>query len=75
MNGAEVRRFVLFAGDHYYPIGGWEDRKGSFDTADEAKAAYTPCEYGWAHVADLQADAIVAHQEGLSLWEDGAYDD
>lgn len=32
------KRFILFAGDHYYPEGGWDDFQGFFDTAEEAFA-------------------------------------
>lgn len=31
-----MKRFALFAGDHYYPDGGWLDFVDSFDTAEEA---------------------------------------
>lgn len=36
---ASLKQFVLFAGSHYYPSGGWEDFRGDFATVDEAKAA------------------------------------
>lgn len=29
---------LLFAGDGYYPAGGWDDYVGTFDTIDDAKA-------------------------------------
>jgi hypothetical protein len=31
-------RYLLFAGDAYYPGGGWEDFKGRFATAEEGAA-------------------------------------
>lgn len=31
-----MKRFLLFAFDTYYPNGGWDDFKGSFDTVEEA---------------------------------------
>jgi len=31
-----MKRYLLFAGDHYYPSGGWRDFQGSFDTGTEA---------------------------------------
>lgn len=36
-----LRRYALFAFEQYYPGGGWEDFKGSFDTLDEAREAMT----------------------------------
>ena len=34
-----MKRYLLFAGDTYYPGGGWSDYKGSFDTIEEAKTS------------------------------------
>lgn len=31
-----MKRFLLFAGDIYYPVGGWNDFVGAFDSAEEA---------------------------------------
>ena len=31
-----MKRYLLFAFDDYYPTGGWNDFRGSFDTAIEA---------------------------------------
>jgi hypothetical protein len=31
-----VKRFVLFGAPNYHPAGGWDDHKGSFDSAEEA---------------------------------------
>lgn len=33
-----MKRFLVFAFDHYYPKGGMNDFKGSFDTKEEAIA-------------------------------------
>lgn len=33
-----MKRFVLFGGWNYYPAGGADDHRGSFDTLEEAKA-------------------------------------
>ncbi len=32
-----MKRYLLFAGDMYYPCGGWEDFKDDFDTVEEAR--------------------------------------
>lgn len=31
-----MKRFLLFAGDCYYPLGGWRDYIGCHDTAGDA---------------------------------------
>ena len=33
-----LKRFILFAGEHYYPGGGTRDYVNSFDTLEEAMA-------------------------------------
>jgi hypothetical protein len=36
-----MKRFLLFCFDDYYPLGGWNDFKGSFATLDEAEERQT----------------------------------
>jgi hypothetical protein len=36
-----VKRFVVFAHGNYYPVGGWGDHVGSYDTVEEARKAAT----------------------------------
>ncbi len=31
-----IKRFLVFAYDDYYPAGGWGDFRGAFDTSEEA---------------------------------------
>lgn len=53
----KIKRYVVFAGEHYYPSGGWGDYRGSFDTLEEAQAligTLGPSTYDWAHVVDLE---------------------
>jgi len=49
-------RYLLFAGEQYYPGGGWEDYKGTFATLEEAQEAESKesaaCGYGWSHIVD-----------------------
>lgn len=53
-----MKRFMLFAGDKYYPTGGMMDFVGYFDTQDEAVAyATTPTGQfnscpNWFHIYD-----------------------
>ena len=40
--------YLVFAGDWYYPDGGWEDFVGSADTLEKARALLTKCD--WYHI-------------------------
>jgi hypothetical protein len=62
-------RFLLFAGDDYYPEGGWEDFRDAFAESEAAVAAgkalvSTQIEflatYRWWHVVDRETLRIVA---------------
>lgn len=58
------QRFVLFAGDTYYPSGGWDDFRGSFHTKEEAERAAKEGwtrdhpmwtgKYDWTQIIDLE---------------------
>ena len=49
-----MKRFLLFAGDEYYPLGGWHDFKGDFETLEDAQTWFLKVvlRYDWAHVYD-----------------------
>lgn len=55
-----MKRFVLFAGNDYYPQGGWDDMKGDFDTAEEAKQASFPPRDNWHQIVDLDSGKVIA---------------
>lgn len=58
-----MNQFVLFAGDNYYPGGGWQDFVDSYDTVEEAVAAGKPDEDDWGkwyHVIDITTGERVA---------------
>jgi hypothetical protein len=50
-----LRPFLLFAGDTYYPSGGWGDYKGSFPSYELAREAARPHDNrgDWWHIVDL----------------------
>ena len=52
-----MKRYALFAGEFYYPCGGWEDFVQAFDTSKEAhdyfKTNKKQCG-NWYQVIDLQ---------------------
>ena len=64
-----MERFLLFAGDEYYPAGGWDDFRGSFKTVEEAeKKADKPTDrewannsYDWWHIVDSTTGKSVKH--------------
>lgn len=59
--------FALFAGDVYYPSGGWNDFRGTFDTIEAAKDRYLEGEmwgdhnhkWEWGHVVNLETRECV----------------
>lgn len=60
-----MKRFLLFAGDKYYPVGGADDLIGSFNDRDEAEDAGWPGWFedsppDWAHVFDCETGEIVS---------------
>ncbi len=65
-------RYALFAGDQYYPAGGWQDYKGSYDSLTQAlKAAAGDTrntdlqgKWDWWHIVDLETGKMV--EEGVS---------
>ena len=66
-----MKRYLLFAGEDYYPSGGAKDLEGDFDTIDEAVNALDHEDYRdcWAHVFDLTTKKIVKHHS-RGVWID-----
>jgi aminoglycoside phosphotransferase (APT) family kinase protein len=60
-----MKRYILFAGEYYYPGGGWTDFVGSFATVEEAVADYKaretadPYRWDWYQVLDMETWTIV----------------
>jgi len=54
-----MKRFLVFAGDNYYPEGGWGDFRGAYATKENALAAALAAAVDWAHVADIGTGEIV----------------
>jgi hypothetical protein len=63
-----MKRFIIFASDHYYPIGGWSDYVAGFDTLDEAMdLTYSDKfkkQYDWWHIVDIIKGKIVSEGTG-----------
>jgi hypothetical protein len=49
-----MKRFLVFAGDTYYPAGGWGDFVSDHDTADEATVAAMSRHADWREVIDTE---------------------
>jgi len=49
----KLNRFLVFAGDAYYPTGGWEDFRGSFVTLEAARAFLSGYPHDWGHIIDI----------------------
>lgn len=57
-----MKRYAVFAGEQYYPCGGWGDYQGSYDTHDEAFAAAGAGKSDWFEVVDLTLGVEVTKQ-------------
>jgi len=56
------KRFIVFAGDHYYPEGGWSDLFGSSDTKEEAiKYLIGQC-IDWWEIVDRESMEMVDYE-------------
>jgi len=48
-----MKRYLAFAGETYYPGGGWEDYIGTYDTIEEARAVLKEkYNHGWWQIVD-----------------------
>lgn len=54
-----MKRFLLFSGDLYYPLGGIKDFKGSFDTKEEALDWIAKYPAEWYHIYDTEEQKVV----------------
>lgn len=59
-----MKQFLFFAGDHYYPSGGWDDFQDSFETVEEINEHWLKCLneklYDWGQIVDSQTGKMVA---------------
>ena len=56
-----MRRFIVFAGDEYYPSGGWLDFESSHDTLEAALLVANALRRGradWSHVVDSESGEV-----------------
>ena len=53
-----MKRYLLFAGDDYYPKGGWRDFQDGFNTLEDALKGAANAKKDWWHVVDMQASGF-----------------
>jgi len=58
-NSSPNGQYLLFAGDYYYPLGGWEDFIARFDKVEFAQEHITKRKYDWAHIVDIDNSKII----------------
>jgi hypothetical protein len=50
-----MKRFLVFAGDSFYPAGGWDDLQGDYETLKEARESLSVKRpYDWHHIVDTK---------------------
>lgn len=61
-----MKRYLLFAGDEYYPAPGWHDFKNSYESVEQGKAAgenfiseNAVYQFDWFHIVDASTGSIV----------------
>lgn len=50
--------YVIFAGDNYYPLGGWDDFQGSYKELLEAVEAAAGLRLDWWQVVDGETGEV-----------------
>lgn len=50
-----MRRYIVFAGDNHYPMGGWNDKLHATDDLEQALNVARGCDRDWSHVVDTEA--------------------
>ncbi len=62
-----MKRFILFAGDCYYPGGGAADFIGDFHNLIDAQIF--PLNHNWSHILDTETGEVIElHAENDGLW-------
>ena len=59
-----MKRFILFAGDCYYPGGGAADFIDDYESLDDAKQCQVGCD--WLHILDIHTGEV--HETHCGEW-------
>lgn len=54
-----MRRYFLFGGDRFYPLGGFYDFQGDYDTVEEAVKRGNSRGWDWWHIWDSKKKELV----------------
>jgi len=54
-----TKRYLLFAGSSYYPLGGWDDFKKSFESLDEARRYIPVVREDWWQIVDTETGQVI----------------
>lgn len=55
----DLLQYVVFAGQTYYPGGGWDDFVGSWDDPNDAIKSIATDHYDWIQVVDIKTGQII----------------
>lgn len=60
-----MKRYLLFYGPQYYPLGGWKDFAGSFDSIEEAlrRVVWEVAAVDWCQVVDTSTQSLAYEGE------------
>lgn len=74
-------KFLIFAGDEYYPSGGWEDFITTIDTLSNVHLYIDEIiknndhDYDWMHVVDMETHDIIITFRNINVGGDYMYFD
>ena len=57
-----MKRYLVFAGDYFYPGGGWSDFVDSYKEVDDAirvAVEEAKSDHRWAHIVDTEKDVML----------------
>jgi hypothetical protein len=65
-----MKRYLVFAGDKYYPLGGMYDFQQDYESRSEAirVASSEMWALSWAHIYDQKESAYVKTPDGEDKW-------
>lgn len=59
MSNIHDKNYLLFEGEDFYPLGGWDDFSCSFSDLETAKNSVEFDELKWAHIVDAHTMHII----------------
>ena len=56
-----MKKYLLFAGSDFYPMGGWEDLIGTSDDLNKLAEKARERHRDWYHIVDTETGKVVDH--------------